>query len=120
MCLRHEDEAVEVQLHVYPVDRLLVQDDQPWRACQEYLLCSREQSKPNAPEAHEPIPQLNVVEFIWVGLDVMVEGVQAFVLNAIHNWTGSLSTQEDFPLIHCPIAIFLEVGRIPASVVLKT
>ena len=107
ICLRDEDEAEEVQLHVYPVDRLLVQDDQPWWASQEYLLCCGEKSKPKVPEGKEPITQLNVVEFLWVGLNSMVERVEAFVLNAINNWTGSFSTKEEFPLVDCPIGCFI-------------
>ena len=117
-CLRDEDEAVEEQLHICPVDRLLVQDDQPRGTSQEDLLCGREQSKPEVPEGEQPIAQLDVVEFVGIGLDSMVEGVQAFVLNAVHNWTGSFSAQEDFPLIHCPVALPLEVHWISASVVL--
>ena len=39
MYLRDEDEAVEVQLHINSVDRLLVQDNQPRGTSQEYLLC---------------------------------------------------------------------------------
>ena len=70
--LRDEDEAVEVQLHIDSVDRLLVQDDQPGGPGEEDLLCGGEKSKPNVTESHEPIAQLQMVELLGVGLDAIV------------------------------------------------
>ena len=117
-CLRDENEAVEVQLHINLVDRLLVQHDQPGGTRQEDLLRGGEQSKPKVAKGQEPIPELNVVEFPRVGLDSIVEGVQALVLNPTYHWTGFLAAEEDFLLVHCPVAWLPYVGWIPASVVL--
>ena len=115
-CLRDEDEAVEVQLHVHPVDRLLVQDDQPGGTRQEDLLGCGEQSKSNVLEGHETITQLDVVDFLRVGLHTMIQGVETFILNAINGWTCSHSAEEDLPFVDCPISFLVQVVWMSASV----
>ena len=118
--LRDEDEAVEVQLHIDSVDRLLVQHDQPGGPCQEDLLCGGEQSKPDVPEGQESEAQLDVVQFLWVGLNIIVEGVEALELDPIDDRAGPHPAEEDLPLIDCPVACRVEVVRVPAAAEFQT